>query len=61
MLVSIFYVIFKLKKSNFVLVTTALNKAEHVLGRKFVVNQEQQQATARERRPGEFNPTTTPV
>jgi hypothetical protein len=48
-----------IQKSNFILVTTALNKAEHVLGRKFVVNHEQQQAT--ERRPGEFNPTTTPV
>ncbi|CAF4466713.1 unnamed protein product [Rotaria sp. Silwood2] len=44
-------------------ITTALNKAEQVLGRKFVVNQQQQQqqGMARERRQGEFNASDKPI
>jgi hypothetical protein len=49
---SYFYVFINTKKLNIILVTTALNKAEQVLGRKFIVNQEQQ-VIPRERRQSE--------
>lgn len=41
---------------NIILVTTALNKAEQVLGRQFVMNpDQQQQIMARDRRQEEFD------
>ena len=42
-----------------ILVTTALNKAEQVLGRKFVVHQEQQTGMTRERKQEELDATST--
>ncbi|CAF5087888.1 unnamed protein product, partial [Rotaria sp. Silwood1] len=42
-------------------ITTALNKAEQVLGRKFVVTQQQQQLMARERKQGEFETSNKPI
>ncbi|CAF3529981.1 unnamed protein product [Rotaria sp. Silwood1] len=46
---------------NTVTITTALNKAEQVLGRKFVVTQQQQQLMARERKQGEFETSNKPI
>jgi hypothetical protein len=46
---------FLTRKIYLILVTTALNKAEQVLGRKFIINEEHQ-AVARERKQGELNP-----